>query len=308
MLLFNFYYYKKMKILFSICAITASTILLAQPVINNTNNIPAVGASFPAKMASISSSQIGTGGINQTWDLTTFGFSTFSAFTYVDPSTTTLGGSFPTADHCFQVGPYSTYIDVQPDGLYFLAFNVTTSGGTGDFSSDSRKYIQFPYTYGTSFTETYMEQGISKTVDVSYEGYGTLLMPGKTYTNIVRSKEVESGGEIITRFYSVNPLTIIGVHFDSNNTFFWSEVDPSASINELESLIQISPNPASDVISINVTSLLDEVLIYDMKGKEMKRISLTELNSSNGEIDVSDLENGAYIIVSGASNFKFIKK
>jgi Secretion system C-terminal sorting domain len=87
-------------------------------------------------------------------------------------------------------------------------------------------------------------------------------------------------------------------------------IDDNKSVKEV-SLVNVYPNPASDVLYINSKSELNRVMIYDVIGQMVKNIDLNR--SFTSDLDISDLNNGVYILqvetVSGEySSSKFVKK
>jgi TonB family protein len=69
----------------------------------------------------------------------------------------------------------------------------------------------------------------------------------------------------------------------------------------------LKPNPAQDMINVSLddNSTIDEVLIIDMSGQNVKKIAI---NNKNGEIDVSDLASGSYILSTQSLNGQVLKK
>ncbi|MDD4438106.1 MAG: S8 family serine peptidase [Tissierellia bacterium] len=72
------------------------------------------------------------------------------------------------------------------------------------------------------------------------------------------------------------------------------ETGMKESISESEQKINISPNPANDLLTLdNRQSIMKEVRIYDVIGKEIKRFTI---NDSKVIINISDLKAGIYLI------------
>jgi hypothetical protein len=83
---------------------------------------------------------------------------------------------------------------------------------------------------------------------------------------------------------------------ETQGTLYYSEhavtgIDDFSEL--LENEISIYPNPATDFITFNLNSEIDEALVslYDVNGKEV----LSQLISVNNRISVTDLEKGLYI-------------
>jgi hypothetical protein len=72
---------------------------------------------------------------------------------------------------------------------------------------------------------------------------------------------------------------------------------------------RLSPNPASDVVHINVTAAdVIDIFVYNNVGVLVKEFSL---NGNNGSLNIQDLENGIYNFTikttQGTENKKVIK-
>ncbi|MEL6810933.1 MAG: T9SS type A sorting domain-containing protein [Bacteroidota bacterium] len=72
--------------------------------------------------------------------------------------------------------------------------------------------------------------------------------------------------------------------------------------------VQLFPNPVENQLQLSSTKVIDEAVIYDLQGKELKRISI---GVSQDRIDVSHLNSGLYIVsvrVEGSiGSYRFIK-
>lgn len=86
--------------------------------------------------------------------------------------------------------------------------------------------------------------------------------------------------------------------------------DPGAS-----GILQISPNPVSDFVSVNYSSAKTAALMLEIKnalGQTVKTISIDPALSFNKTISVSDLPAGIYVVELSSSNGmlkqKFIKR
>lgn len=96
-----------------------------------------------------------------------------------------------------------------------------------------------------------------------------------------------------------------------NNRFFNTtvdmgayEYDPSLSLDDLESIIALKlyPNPATSVLNIESDTSIKQIRIFNVLGKEI-------MNTTNKTIDVSQLNQGMYLIeIEGGSHQTIIKK
>ena len=58
--------------------------------------------------------------------------------------------------------------------------------------------------------------------------------------------------------------------------------------------IRLFPNPASDRLTISTAEIIREITIFDIHGKQVKRI--TAINSQTSDISVRDLAAGEYFV------------
>lgn len=106
-------------------------------------------------------------------------------------------------------------------------------------------------------------------------------------------------GAFITRFYSDDKLSMLVGNYSGGIEFFGGDVDVNTNIknNDYEMDVNIFPNPAKDILVIEVQNSLKSctIDIYDVKGT----IVLTEKFdsfSSTFELDIRHLNNGFYIL------------
>ena len=70
--------------------------------------------------------------------------------------------------------------------------------------------------------------------------------------------------------------------------------------------ISIYPNPANTQLSIdNGDIAMQELLLYDISGRLLKRVSV---HANTTSLDVSDLQNGIYLIKITTRDAAFVRK
>jgi hypothetical protein len=90
--------------------------------------------------------------------------------------------------------------------------------------------------------------------------------------------------------------------------YYWGKrITTASKINNSSIMIDLFPNPASDIISINIpeTYLPIDIAIYDRFGKSCKE---TITNKTKEIIDISDLPKGMYIVKVKSNSEVFCKK
>lgn len=297
-----------MKLLYFFSIMLLPSIVKAQPDIIDASSIIPPGNTYNAKYATIS--DLGPIGPAATWDFSTESFSTLTTLAIVEPSLTTFALDFPTATWAYEVGSWTAYFEATSVGFYNLAFNITSTGGTGDYSADSRKILKFPFVYNESYTDTYSESGNSKNLNVTYEGFGTLIMPdGYTYDEVVRIREEEDNGDVFTRYYTLTPFMNIGIHFSYNSFFTWIQTPSSISAieeNAAESFF-VYPNPVNDKLEIrSAINGSKQFSIYNSVGCLIQQSDW--LFDSKYTLDVSKLQSGTYLVSDGETIKRFTKQ
>jgi hypothetical protein len=121
-------------------------------------------------------------------------------------------------------------------------------------------------------------------------------------------------GEVqMTTYGGTPPYSWNWVHGDTNEDTFIPEVSTSyciigdangcaiqtenfttlTSVNELETLIKIFPQPASDHFTISQSANFDEARIFTATGQEVKRWNKSQLKR---ELTIEELPSGMYIL------------
>lgn len=295
------------KILFSLALITSS-FTFAQPVILNGDNIATTSYSYPVKVNLGYSGSVATGA-NQTWDFSSETGMSAGAITIYDPASTPLGSNFLNSNFGFLVVNMYSYLQITPTEMLEHAETITSIGDTYDYSLDSKKILQFPFSYGNSFTDSYSTPSMLHDVEVTYSGYGTLILPGGlTFENVVLVSEMSNLTNEY-RWYTTNPLMSIVIYREQDNVLVWIEADPNLAIKENQSAtFKVYPNPVADLLTIKTENIseLNPIEVFTIDGKLIKSV---EPSFQNGSMNVStnELENGAYVLVIGNERIKFVK-
>lgn len=302
----------------------------AQPVIDEIDYRPVLGQSFISarSAAPLASNSEGPGGF-QTWDLSDMNGQMTNTTNYWGPDQDFPGTTFRRLTNIFG----THHVKTTNDGWY--------SHGSMDWVfdefhtivyQDHLKLMAFPFTMGSSYTDTFsgtfsdIEATCSGTFTVEVDGYGSLITPAGSWTNVLRVRSVltytavKSSGEtenfnresyewytegiahelagIRYTTYPSGMLVISGLYLSS-----------PLSINEEEAgKLVVFPNPAKDNTTIrlgsneNVTS----VTAVDPLGKVH---CLTFQQQQNElQIDVSGLADGIYYlgVKSGAESEKYV--
>ena len=67
----------------------------------------------------------------------------------------------------------------------------------------------------------------------------------------------------------------------------------TASINDLESNVNVYPNPVENTLNVTAAVVIDAVSIFDLTGREVMR---AKPNATAFSLDVADLNRGLYLV------------
>lgn len=81
---------------------------------------------------------------------------------------------------------------------------------------------------------------------------------------------------------------------ETNQLYFLIEYPASSDVNELEKNIEISPNPFDDKLRITTNDGIQEIIVSNSLGQEMKRMEAE--NSMAVEINTNDLTSDLYFV------------
>ncbi len=309
------------KHLLSLALVTAGAVhVMAQPTLTSSNIAPAVGQSFTTHTAGYVSP--GNSGANQVWNLA-FTPSTGNTSTFVAPSSTPNGSSFPNSNVAMNSGANTAYYKATS-----TEFQVAGFYGNGTVISyyNNEDMLRFPFSYNSSYTDTWgttFVNGVTfyrtGSTTVTYDGYGTLTTPGGTFQNVVRTHFVQtyqdsSSFGIITYTndeymwwlpgYSFVIATVGTLTSSFGSPTQYGQYDSNVSVGTAEigspQLLDVFPVPANEKLTLNVgnAEAVTEVKIFSVTGAEVKSISAEKLfvEQNVAEIPVFDLPQGVYFL------------
>lgn len=266
-----------------LAAITAQPVLLQTDLVaNTTGNIFLVQGT----------TNTATDGTNVTWNMGTDNFTPFGSATVTSPSNTPYAGQFPTANWAIAynvTGLGNVYALFRATNLLFEQLADGMGSGFEDVYTDARQLLRFPFSYQTDFTDTYQIQGSSAMTETwTYSGYGTLITPNGTFTNVVKiSSDVGN-----TMFWQKTPLLPL-IQLDSDNDGI--VILPGvASVSELSSPYRLVgfPNPAVSTLQVSGCRAGDRYFVSDASGRQLRDGVIT--TTEPFEITVEQLAPGMY--------------
>ncbi len=306
----------------------------AQFTITATNN-PVAGDKNEYYLIDTTGVGIGTNGAGQLWNYTSLNVSTPTLTTesYVTPSSTPYGGSFPSATIASSVsttpGDYN-YFNYSASSANLLG----SSSGTNiiNFSNPATLYT-IPFSFGSSSADTFSSTStfsgitvdITGTITATGVGTGTLNLPsGLSFNNVLKVKIVQDvvinfggfGSQTTTStsyswLNAMSKFPLLTVTNDISSDGVTTSYDKNVQINkisyvgvtekELNKLqFTLYPNPTTSNTIINFDSPISEnvtATIVNALGENVKTISLNvEVGSNSKEIDLSGFTSGLYFV------------
>lgn len=322
-----------MKKLNSILFLAMGVIAYAQPSVTRTGidriNIPITFKSDDVTGTAVSA---GPSGANITWD--------FSAYPGPNVSTTTTN-ECPGQANCFRFATANRINKPALTDFYDFSsvddnqiLRIGSYGGPalGDVTTtytDPLIEFKFPITYLQQYTDNYqfssVSTGIGNTNETGQEentvdGYGTVITPSGTYTNVLRIKKMRTATQTgsglpvpmsytnegyiwvsqnvgIVMAFSINTFVSNGTtHVAKVVSYLDSGTLSTHELNNKKEDLSVYPNPSSERITLASKEDIRKVSLISSEGKTV----LTSENSKN--IDISKLPKGVYILQGDLKN------
>jgi len=301
-----------------------ANLLSAQPTIHQADFTPVVGTSYTLENCAYLPP--GPSGANQTWNFAAASSSSQGIYMAVDPATAPEADTYPSANLCWYLEPtVYRFAELSATGLTELG---TTLAGLGNsVYSDPMKTIQLPLTYNTSWSDSYAGTSVvlgntttfNGNLTCTGDGYGTLITPSATYANVLRIHRERNEVRV------TNGVTTTVEH----TTWFWLKTGtpyPVAQISEVSStvngntttdetldyvssgvgveeaahtsiLLQASPNPASDQLTLTIADRMEitTITVMDAAGRPVLAHAVLP-GSTTHLLDIRALSAGTYYV------------
>jgi hypothetical protein len=271
-------------------------------------------------------------GAGQTWDYSSyFGLTnTPRGFGIEDPSATPEGSYFPSATKAVVIENYmTTYLSSSASSRNSEGFAFTDAGSGTTYrvilDTDNELLMNYPFALGNSLTDAFAGQvdglplaaACNGNNEASVDGEGTLILNSSTsITNVMRYKLVDTayadfglGQAQLTRtqyeYYKPgtnNDLPLF-VHatmtidiLGQTITVVLSSVEPDGYLNTAENTltgVTVSPNPATDVLSVKGLKNTATLTLVDIEGKT---ILTTTAEPGVATLNIDQLNAGVYFL------------
>ncbi|MCK4569392.1 MAG: T9SS type A sorting domain-containing protein [Bacteroidales bacterium] len=326
-----------------------SGVILAQPTLQYPENAPTIGDISQIQLVSPQGLSHLPIGADVSWDFSQLNNLTAGQITVIDPSDAPAGNEFPTANTALNMNDsIFTYCLIDETGFYYLGMQMlVVQNASLTKYTDSRKFMEYPFTYTDVFTDTYkgvitvemanIEVRVSAISVATADSYGTLILPTGTYNNVLRTttanEEIDSifhqgsfmmvmlVSKIEYIWYSASSSTPLFNIMVSNSTgsldtcCFYSTT--GAGIIEADSgplsKLNVFPNPASEELVVEFTSngkYETIISIVNQIGQVMlsKEVPQVTRGLISEKIDISKLPSGIYFANVSCSSGKQLTK
>lgn len=316
----------KRTLLSAAITVASFSVLYAQPTLTAATCNPVAGDMYIGHNVSTATLTPGAPGTSVTWNfgtltqtgLDTTMFMTCAASPYCDSFSSSNLVGYDNADY-----------------TYFIASaaKLTAIGGHSDTSFihflDNKDIMRYPFTYNNTFKDSSAVNSMGLTItfrDVNTaDGYGTLVLPSGTYTNVLRVHTstvttylfsgVPVGGDSSETYSWYKPgyhSALMEMNYDTSGTGtghvtgarYYTGPAYTTGINDaniVANAMQIFPNPATDAVHIafNLADATDAAItISDLTGRTVAIINSNELKKGANDIsyNTTNLLAGMYII------------
>lgn len=311
----------------SITFLLSTVATTAQPTLTN-QNLPNDGDSYTVYTNTNLSagSTPGASGANVTWDFSTMNSGTSNMLTYSSASSP----DYPNANIEFTTQGTSTYFDVLNDAYTYYGFY--NANATSEFS-DGQDQIRVPMSYNDNYTDPFsgvydaFGQTFDRTgsLDVTYDGYGTLSTPQGTYNNVIRIRIArtstdEMNGQTMSNNvdsiyfwyneFTGHPIMTYTINYVDGNEEgrFANYIDDSdVVLSTPKEAIEVKayPNPAKNIFNIKTSKKVTHFDVYDVQGS---KVLSKEPGRKAFNVNISALDKGTYFYFLRDRNNKILSR
>ena len=147
-------------------------------------------------------------------------------------------------------GTDHTYLNISSTSMEVVATNVPSDANT---YTDPKRVLQFPMTFGQSFTDAYANVDGPASVTWSYTGHGTALSPLGTFTDL--AKVVSTENDMV--LWNTTPLHPLVIDDGTDVLVF---VPANVGIGDHNApAVQVYPSPCMDQLHVNAAGTADRV-------------------------------------------------
>ncbi|MBK8339850.1 MAG: T9SS type A sorting domain-containing protein [Flavobacteriales bacterium] len=305
----------------------------AQPTLQQGNMTPMVGNTAIYRYSTYQSP--GAPGPNQTWDFSTVAITETHSLLFVAAGATPNGSNFPSATYAVEIDApsgYYSYAQLSSSGGYGLGTDLGAVGSS-TLSNLARTWnspLALNGTWGDTFVGNFVSIGGGGTIDGSVsgqaDGYGSLVLPYGTVTNVLRvrlntvttqtittpSTVISTVTEEAYQYFKPGVSVPIAITAQSTNVVTPGGTSTNSSFQyldessigmrdaETQSLgIALYPNPVIQEMSVVFSAPGNMILsIHNAIGQVVRTepISNEQPGVASRPVDVSELPSGLYML------------
>ncbi len=251
----------------------------SQPVLNPTDFVE--GVSRYGYYLDAPTFNPGSSGENQIWDFSTLPSNGYDfQYTTVPFATSPYSSNYSEGNFSFK----QEYLSATIYSYYKLSATAIEQVGNVE----------------NNVALDYYQEAISGSLQyqqITYDAYGTLILPTGSYTNVIRRKIITS--ESLNPRYmwlQVNPFRVllVGEVGSGDNVIVYETAILNILQNNFNKAFTVYPNPVKNELTIeNVDPNNASMKVYDVLGKIVIQKEIYE-NLTN--VDISTLSSGLYLI------------
>lgn len=206
---------------------------------------------------------------------------------YHSPSATPYAGLYPSANYAFYDPALTVLLAYEYDHINSdsVVIEGSYSPSTAhEIYQDGDKRMIFPFSYGQSFNDSYAKTNYSDantvssyqtgTRDVSFNGFGTLILPQGTFSNVAlitetRTNSIGPNSNVYTWLDITNGNTLMMYSINGSNIAVVFTTSLATGVNEIQhnaSVVQFL-NPSSESVTIQTSHNTDRIIITTTDGK-----------------------------------------
>lgn len=273
-------------------------------------------------------------GANQTWDLSNLtGVGAAFSYDVVETESTLYAPAFPNSNYAYEVMDMYFYWHGSSDAIEDHGFAMMIEGYTMiQIYADPKTQIEFPLTYQSTGTDDFesttdmagfFTMDESGTRNWSVDGYGTLILPSGTYSDVLLIHVEENSiseqdvfGTVIEMettvdeyiFYAADYQFPLGIFSTiTTDDGFQQQTTQDGAVLNTQSVsvsetafqeLQLAPNPANNELRVAVPAHMGQGMIevIALSGQIVHSERLSGEESSNFQLSVTDLPRGMYVV------------
>ncbi len=295
-----------MKQIITFSSILSIASLFAQPTIQFSDVSTGVTTLSVYSMTDPGTADEPSNGANQTWDLSSVQFAATGTAALGTASGTPYAASYPAANWAWvnspTVGPADyLYMVLSASGMENVATHVPAAPNE---YTDYQKIMQFPFAFGSSFTDTYASPDHTGSDTWTYEGHGTLITSIGTFTDQLKLKS--SDDDVV--IWNASPLYPRVIASSSGVMLFGPLTTGVADAGA--SPLVVFPVPAGTFLTILGICGTAQWKVMDLQGRVI--LNGGSFTGPQATVDIASLAQGEYLMsvqeVAGRRMVRFQKQ